>query len=244
MLNDSQTTSPILEGRGIINTHGNQEEIQVGREVIEDAPCAVATIKNQRSRDTTTALRVGLSFLCEEKVSSSRTKTAVGKRLDISRRRLSQVTPHRQSALNKNVCWPTGNKKDILRERVTAKTYISHAKQLLDKSQTEVYLEFKKKYPEIKIGQRTFEKCKPFFVKAPKEEDRVSCYCRRTHVEARMVFSQCMKFRKSIVDKTSQPLYPVFNHLSDVVQETFCLKQEGKCYEKKCLYRECSECGV
>ena len=42
---------------------------------------------------------------------------------------------------------PTGNKKDIVRERVAGKTYMSHAKQFLDKSQTEVYLEFKNKYP-------------------------------------------------------------------------------------------------
>ena len=131
---------------------------------------------------------------------------------------MTQVTQHRKSALNQSLRWldvsrktrsdaisddtkqlaydfwaspyisrPKGN-KDIFGERVVANTYLTHEKQLLDKSQTEVYLKFKKKYPEIKIGQRTFKKCKPFFLKPAKEEDRVSCCC-RTHVEARMVFN-------------------------------------------------------
>ena len=279
---NSLTIRPILEGRGLLNTVNAQHDIQVGRAVIADASSAVSAIKNQRSRDTTTALKVGLSFLCGENVSSSRLKTAVAKRLDINRRRLAQVTQHLRSVLSQNLRWldvsrktrsdaisantkklayefwaspdisrPTGNKKDIVRERVAAKTYMTHEKQLLDKSQTEVYLEFKSKYPEIKIGQRTFEKCKPFFVKPAREEDRVSCCC-RTHVEARMLFTQCMNFRKSVVAKmelskgqNDQPQYPVFSHLTDIVQQTLCPKQEGKCYnEKDCLYRECPHCGV
>lgn len=36
--------------------------------------------------------------------------------------------------------------------------------QFLEKTQTEAYLEFKSKYPEIKISQRLFENYKPFFV--------------------------------------------------------------------------------
>ena len=88
-----------------MNTPGSQEEIEVGRAVIKDTHRAVAAIKNQRSKDTTTALRVGLSFLCGEKVSSSRKKTAVAKKLDINRRRLTQVTQHRKSTLNQSLKW-------------------------------------------------------------------------------------------------------------------------------------------
>lgn len=54
---------------------------------------------------------------------------------------------------------PTSNKKDMIRKLLTVirettyreTTYTSHPKQILDKTQTEVYLEFKGKYPEIKI---------------------------------------------------------------------------------------------
>ena len=54
-----------------------------------------------------------------------------------------------------------------------------------------------------------------------------------------------MKFRKSIISEHDQPVHPVLNHLSEIIQQTLCDKQEGKRYhEKKCLYRKCSQCGV
>ena len=99
-------------------------------------------------------------------------------------------------------------------------------------------------YPEIKIGQRSFEKCKPFFAKPAREEDRVSCCC-RTHVQARMLFNHCMNFRKSVAQMGSSEgqndrhKYPLFSHLADIVQQTLCPKQVGNCCnEKDCLYRE------
>ena len=58
----------------------------------------------------------------------------------------------------------SSNKKDIKRMRISPKTYSSHQIQFLEKTQTEAYLEFKSKYPEIKISQRLFENYKPFFV--------------------------------------------------------------------------------
>jgi len=59
----------------------------------------------------------------------------------------------------------TGNKKDIKRECVGPKQFVFHEKQVLEKTQTEVYEEFKAKFPEVRIGQRAFEKCKPFYVR-------------------------------------------------------------------------------
>lgn len=58
----------------------------------------------------------------------------------------------------------SSNKKDIKRMRISPKTYSSYQIQFLEKTQTEAYLEFKSKYPEIKISQRLFENYKPFFV--------------------------------------------------------------------------------
>ena len=40
---------------------------------------------------------------------------------------------------------PSPNKKDVIRERVAGNTYIVHEKQLLEKSQSEVYIKFKQK---------------------------------------------------------------------------------------------------
>jgi hypothetical protein len=35
--------------------------------------------------------------------------------------------------------------------------------QVIEKTQTDAYIDFVAKYPDIKIGQRTFDKLKPFF---------------------------------------------------------------------------------
>lgn len=49
---------------------------------------------------------------------------------------------------------PTGNKRDVARDRIGPKEYVHHEKYILEKTQTEVYEAFKKKYPDFKIGQR------------------------------------------------------------------------------------------
>ena len=51
----------------------------------------------------------------------------------------------------------TGNKNDIKRDRVGLSSR-------LEKTQTKVYKEFKAKFPEVCMGQRALEKCKPFYV--------------------------------------------------------------------------------
>ena len=57
---------------------------------------------------------------------------------------------------------PTGNKKDIKRMRTGPKMYISHAIHLLEKTQTEVFLDFQRKHPNVNMSQRMYESCKPF----------------------------------------------------------------------------------
>jgi hypothetical protein len=59
-------------------------------------------------------------------------------------------------------------KNDIKRVRVGTKQYRSHAVQILEKSQSEVYTDFKSLHPDVQISQRSFEKCKPFFIRAAK----------------------------------------------------------------------------
>ena len=40
----------------------------------------------------------------------------------------------------------------IVRKRLPPKTYVSHPRHILEKTQTEAYLEFKRKYPHVKMG--------------------------------------------------------------------------------------------
>ena len=76
--------------------------------------------------------------------------------------------------------------------------------QVIEKSQTDAYIDFVAKYPDIKIGQITFDKLKPFFVRPASEKDRNTCCC-RYHIQSNLLFKSCMKFRKSkIQSKTSE----------------------------------------
>jgi len=57
---------------------------------------------------------------------------------------------------------------------------------------------FPAQHPEVVISQRKFEQLKPYFVKGAREGERRSCLCQK-HKEARLVFNECVKFRKNLL---------------------------------------------
>ncbi|MES9883754.1 MAG: hypothetical protein ABW185_23120 [Sedimenticola sp.] len=142
---------------------------------------------------------------------------------------------------------PSCNKNEVKRVRLDKNVYSSHVIYVLEKTQTECFLEFKAKFTDIKLSQRSFEKCKPYFVQPAREKHRNTCCC-RYHTEIHYVFKSCMKFRKAQHQTWSaddQLEYPVFDHLSDAVESTLCPKPKSETYsKKKCLDRECGNCGV
>ena len=110
-------------------------------------------------------------------------------------------------------------------------------------AQNEAFYECKAKYPEVKMGQRTFENCNPFYVALLCS---ASCCC-RTHVETRMLFTSCMNYRKQLIKEwpEREQDYPVYTHLTDVVDKTLCPKlDEVEFHQKGCCERECLNCGV
>ena len=131
----------------------------------------------------------------------------------------------------------------MVKKRTGKQQYIQHAKHVLEKTQTEAYMEFMELHPEIQVKQRKFENLKPFFVKQAKERDRKSCLCRK-HVETKMVFTACMKFRKAAMINSDQSI-PVPKTLTECVDLTLCAKGDGASYHAiTCLERECTSCGV
>ena len=111
-------------------------------------------------------------------------------------------------------------------------------------TQTEAFLEFKKN-PNLKMGQRSFEKCRPFFVIPPRAQDRNSCCC-KLHVEIRMIFKACVDCRRKLVSKkdVNSGVCNVHEHLSDMLEETLCPKGNSKYNAKACLSRCCESCEV
>ena len=89
-------------------------------------------------------------------------------------------------------------------------------------------------YPEIKIKQRKFESLKPFFIRSARERDRRSCLCRK-HVEAQMVFKDCMKYRKALSKKSGATVV-IPSRLTEAANLTLCQKNDGQEYHNlKCL---------
>ena len=63
------------------------------------------------------------------------------------------------------------------------------------------------------------------------------------HVVMKMVFMDCMKFRKSLgVDDNQLPIPKILN---GAVEMTLCTKEEGKDYHNlECIERTCEDCSV
>ncbi|VDI65584.1 Hypothetical predicted protein [Mytilus galloprovincialis] len=143
---------------------------------------------------------------------------------------------------------PSPNKTDIKRVRIAPKQFSKHTIHILDKTQTEIFHEFKIKYPEISMNQRTFERLKPFFVRAASPKDRLTCCC-RYHVEAKSLFLKCIEFRKKHIhpklSEEEKNKFPVYEHLTDIAVATLCGKDTTHdCFNKVCLDRKCTKFGV
>ena len=107
--------------------------------------------------------------------------------------------------------------------RTGPKMYVSHAIHLWEKTQTEVFLDFQRIHPNVKMSQHTFKLCKPFFVISARSKDHNTCCCLQ-HVEIRCIFKRCMEFRKKKLKKKSidgsvrlTGNYRVYEHLNDAV---------------------------
>ena len=99
----------------------------------------------------------------------------------------------------------TGNKKDMFLKRPTIRTYVNHLMQIFEKTKTEVYLEFKWSIERLNATE-SFKRCKPFFVIAPRSQDKVTCCC-RLNVKTRMLFQTCMEFWKQVLATKGESVY-------------------------------------
>lgn len=65
----------------------------------------------------------------------------------------------------------------------------------------------------------------------------------RKHLETKMIFMDCMKFRKSLAADDNHT--PIPKTLSKAAEMTLCAKEGGKDYHNvKCIQRTCEDCGV
>lgn len=275
-LASSPRTRNVLTKRGLIRYPEEQKEISTLRALASDISEGLNVVKHSGSTEKRAAFRAFTSLAFGENIKKTRSRKSLGKLVNIDEKSISKAIKTRESILKgdlaswlytkrklrqdaiaeedskkifnfwaNNASRPTGDKKDVVKKRTGKQQYVHHAKHVLEKTQTEAFLEFQQLHPEVKVKQRKFESLKPFFVKQATERDRRSCLCRK-HVETKIVFDACMKFRKGTGKETDNDgEYPVLKTLTELVEKTLCPKEEGKMFHNiKCLERECESCGV
>lgn len=277
-ISKSPRTRKVLEKRGLIKTPEEEKEVIALKALAGDLTQGLKAVKNDKSNKGRAALGAAKSLSFGENVKKSRSQKTLSKLIALDRRSIKSGIEKREMILKgeepswletkrktrrdavteetKEVVYdywkmvasrPTGNKKDLIRKRVGVKTWVEHPKHVLEKTQTEAYVEFASMHPEIKISQRKFENLKPYFVRGARERDRQTCMCRQ-HVELQIVFKDCMKFRKRVIDESreaNQAVTEVYTSVGNIIEQTLCPKPEDQDYHKlKCLKRECRDCGV
>ena len=256
----SKTRKNLIQ-HGIVYSEENEKQNKLNASIVENLSSNLNSLKQGKGTlpednrkayksgitlATKTANRGNVSRVCKQlKVG----RKSVGKENIIkARKKRKDTIPHEHVKIAKdywkNKSRPTGDKNDIKRQRIGLKMYKEHAKHVLEKTQRETFLDFRKDHPEIKMSETFFRKCKPYFVVAACRRDRITCLCRK-HQELRMVFMSCAKFRAQCqsagtIDKNS---FPAFESCSQVVNTTLCPKEDT--YHKiSCLTRNCDTCGV
>ena len=61
------------------------------------------------------------------------------------------------------------------------------------------------------------------------------------------MFTSCTNYRKQVLKRQpgKESDYPIYDHLSDLVDKTLCPKLDGiHFYATKCCDRECTNCGM
>ena len=273
-LSSSPRTRKCLTKKGLIKTPEEMEETTALQALAADIYEGMEKVKTSNCKNDQAAYSAFKSLAFGKNVAKSKARKSLSKLVNVGRRSVSKgikewakvLSGEKKSWLylerktrgdaisteNKQLIFnfwtheasrPTGDKKDVIRKRTGKKQYIEHAKHVLEKTQTEAFLEFQAQHPDVKIKQRKFESLKPFFVQSAKERDRRSCLCRK-HVEAQIVFKDCMKVRKAVCWRNGTDAV-VPQTLTEAVNLILCAKPEGHSYHKlKCVNRECSECGI
>jgi hypothetical protein len=139
--------------------------------------------------------------------------------------------------LNPQISRPMPSKRDVVRVRVAPKVYEDVSKQVLECSLTEAYNIFKEQNPDIKIGQRSFEKRRPAQVVFANLNQRLVCGC---------VYHYRMDFLTQAVNATMKNLGHVtkFSSSGDLVEATLCSPGTNCLHKKACIERTCELCGV
>ena len=71
---------------------------------------------------------------------------------------------------------PSSNQKDVVKLRKGSRDREPHIKHFLDMTQTKLYERLRRAHTELNLGQRSFEKCKPWYVRVNTTHNTCCCH--------------------------------------------------------------------
>ena len=229
----SPQTRKALHEKGLVTSPEEEKEVEALRVVATGLSGAINVLKHDKKRESQAAFDTMKSLAFGETVKKKRLPSSVSKLVSLNRWSISKCIKHTAEVLKgdepsclftkrkprvdsvkeevkQTICqfWtfqastPTGDKKHVVCKRIGPKQYLEHAKHVLEQTQSQAYFSFCAQHPGVVISQPKFEQLKPYFVKGARERGRRSCLCRK-HEEARLVFNECVKFRKNMLKEAA-----------------------------------------
>ena len=118
-----------------------------------------------------------------------------------------------------------------------------HIKHFHDMTQIELYERFRHEYNELNLGQLSFEKCKPWYVKINTTPNTCSC---RYHIEYAYYYDTYIHIlcvlNNTLVKECSTTL-PLTSSI-DFIHSILCRRTEGcTFYQRPCVDGTCPRCG-
>ena len=120
---------------------------------------------------------------------------------------------------------PSSNTKDVLKHCRGSHHTEPHVKHYLDMTQTQLFEMFKVAHVELRLGQRSFEKCKPWYVRI--NTIRNTCCC-RYHIDFDLYYHTFAHIRRFLhpnhVQECSSTVPPISS--IDFIHSLMCPRQD------------------
>ncbi|CAC5397652.1 unnamed protein product [Mytilus coruscus] len=240
----------ILKSPGVKKFHDSFEE-SVEKMAIRNIQDVITSVKHKRNGEAKAALNILTSSVSGENISDRKRATkSLANILGVNSRTLQKGKKNRTKVLHSEhssfLYTTRKTRSDALTERTKRIVHEFRLQSNVSRptNNKNDIKRFKNEYPDEKMGQRAFEKCKPYFVRTAQFKDKVTCCCRQ-HVEMRSPFKSCMQFRKRLLSREERSEVKLYESLSELVDDTLCTRSANTHQHKiSCLDRLCSECSV
>ena len=138
---------------------------------------------------------------------------------------------------------PSSNIKNVLKHCRGSMNIEPHVKHYFDMTQTQLFEMFKVSHIELRLGQRSFEKCKPLYVRI--NTIRNNCCC-IYHIDFDLYYHTFAHIRHFLhpnhVQECSSTVLPISSRY--FIHSIMCSRQDGQIhYLKQCVDGSCNNCG-